>query len=137
MRGSLTVLFEDPFWIGLYERWEDGKYTVCKSTFGAEPKEYEVEKWLQKSWTHLRFSLPVLSETRGEKRINPKRMQREIRNRVSAGAGIGTKAQQALKAQHEQNKEERKKRSRRQREEERDRQYALHREKKRAKHRGK
>ena len=26
--ASLTVTFEDPFWIGLYERQEAGRYSV-------------------------------------------------------------------------------------------------------------
>ena len=40
--SRFTVLFEGPFWIGLYEREEDGLYTVCKVTFGAEPSGAEV-----------------------------------------------------------------------------------------------
>ena len=36
-------LFEAPFWIGLYERTDNGRYEVCKITFGSEPKDYEVE----------------------------------------------------------------------------------------------
>ena len=35
--STLTILFEDPFWVGLYEREEDGRYSVSKITFGAEP----------------------------------------------------------------------------------------------------
>ena len=50
--------------------------------------------------------------------------------------GIGTKAQQALKLQHEQNKLERKTISREQREAEKERQYELRQQKKRDKHRG-
>jgi len=41
IRSSLTVLFENPFWIGLYERIEGDKYEVCKITFGAEPKAFD------------------------------------------------------------------------------------------------
>lgn len=37
-RSTLTVTFEAPFWIGLYEREAEGLYQVCKITFGAEPK---------------------------------------------------------------------------------------------------
>ena len=37
-QSSLTILFEAPFWIGLYERTDNGKYEVCKITFGSEPK---------------------------------------------------------------------------------------------------
>ena len=41
-QSSLTILFEAPFWIGLYERTDNGKYGVCKITFGSEPKDYEL-----------------------------------------------------------------------------------------------
>ena len=40
--ATITVCFEEPFWIALYERIEAGHCTVCKITFGAEPKDYEV-----------------------------------------------------------------------------------------------
>ncbi|MDE7157454.1 MAG: YjdF family protein [Lachnospiraceae bacterium] len=45
-KSSLTILFENPFWIGLYERIDGDRYEVCKSTFGAEPKDYEVYDFL-------------------------------------------------------------------------------------------
>ena len=40
--SSLTVLFEDPFWIGLFEIIDQKGLRVCKVTFGAEPTEKEV-----------------------------------------------------------------------------------------------
>jgi len=36
---KLTILFEDPFWIGIFERIDDNKLSVAKITFGAEPKD--------------------------------------------------------------------------------------------------
>lgn len=134
-QSSLTILFEAPFWIGLYERSDNGKYEVCKITFGAEPKDYEVYEFLLKNWNKLKFSPPIKAETILEKKLNPKRMQREINSQLQ-DRGIGTKAQQALKLQHEQCKQERKTKSREQREAEKDRQYALRQKKKKAKHRG-
>ncbi len=83
----------------------------------------------------LKFSPPVKTERVMEHKINPKRMQREINSQLE-NKGIGTKAQQALKLQHEQNKIERKTQSREQREADKERQYALRQEKKKAKHRG-
>ena len=134
-KSSLTILFENPFWIGLYERFDDDKYEVCKITFGAEPKDYEVYDFLLSNWHMLKFSPPVKTESVIEHKINPKRMQREINSQLE-NKGIGTKAQQALKLQHEQNKIERKTQSREQKEAEKERQYALRQEKKKAKHRG-
>jgi len=135
IKTSLTILFENPFWIGLYERIDNEKYEVCKITFGAEPKDYEVYDFLLYNWNILRFSPPVRTDNVEERRINPKRMQREISGQLQ-DKGIGTKAQQALKLQHEQGKIERKIQSREQKEAEKERQYALRQEKKKAKHRG-
>lgn len=135
LKSSLTILFEAPFWIGLYERIDGDRYEVCKITFGAEPKDYEVYDFLLQSWRTLKFSPPLKADRIEERKINPKRMQREINNQLQ-DRGIGTKAQQALKLQHEQNKLERKTKSREQREAEKERQYALRQEKKKAKHRG-
>ena len=136
IKTEIPVLFEDPFWICLYERTDGRKYEVCKITFGAEPKDYEVYDFLLKNHHRLKFSSPIKVESVEERRINPKRMQREINSRLE-NKGIGTKAQQALKLQHEQNKIERKTKSREQKYEEQERKYALRQEKKKAKHRGK
>lgn len=136
MRGSLTIMFEDPFWIGLYERVDQDRYEVCKITFGAEPKDYEIYAFLLENWDKLVFSPTIKTALVEERKVNPKRMQREI-NRSLENKGIGTKAQQALKLQHEQNKLERKAKSREQREAEQEWQYALRQEKKKAKHKGK
>lgn len=135
MKCSLTIMFEAPFWIGLYERYDDGNYEVCKITFGAESKDYEVHEFLLRNWRKLKFSPPIKSEKIEGRKINPKRMQREISGQLQE-RGMGTKAQQALKLQHEQNKLERKTKSREQKEAEKERQYALRQEKKKAKHRG-
>ena len=124
MKCSLTIMFEAPFWIGLYERYDDGNYEVCKITFGAEPKDYEVHEFLLRNWRKLKFSPPIKSEKIEGRKINPKRMQREISGQLQE-RGMGTKAQQALKLQHEQNKLERKTKSREQKEAEKERQYAL------------
>ncbi len=135
MKSSLTILFENPFWIGLFERIDGNKYEVCKITFGAEPKDYEVYDFLLKNWHKLKFSPPVKTEKIEERKINPKRMQREINSQLK-NKGIGTKARQALKLQHEQGKLERKVKSREQKEAEKERQFALRQEKKKEKHRG-
>ena len=61
LQSSLTILFEAPFWIGLYERTDSGKYEVCKITFGSEPKDYG-------RWSHCSLAGVVagLSEGRVE-----------------------------------------------------------------------
>ena len=134
--SSLTILFEAPFWVGIYQRTGGGTCQVCRIVFGGEPKDYEVYEFLLKNWKKLQFSPPVPVECAAERKINPKRMRREISSRLQ-DRGIGTKAQQALQPQREQAGLERKERRHRAREEERDRRYALRQEKKKQKHRGK
>lgn len=134
-QSTLTVFFEDPFWVGVYERMDGERYEVCKITFGAEPKDYEVWEFLRKNWSRLRFSPPMKGQRLEERRRNPKRRQREIRSKLQE-SGVGTKAQQALKLQQEANQQERKTLRREQREAEKERQYQLRQQKKREKHRG-
>ena len=57
--GSLTVLFEDPFWIGLFEQTDHEGLHVCKITFGAEPTEKELMEFIDKNWHQLQFSQAV------------------------------------------------------------------------------
>ena len=130
----LTVYFQDPFWVGVLEREWDRKLEVCKITFGAEPKDYEVYAFLLAHWRKLEFSPPVEAQAR-RTASNPKRMQREAAAQVG-GTGIGTKAQQALQLQREQNKQDRREDRRRRDEAERERQFQLRQEKKREKRRG-
>lgn len=132
--GKLTVYFEEPFWIGIFERIEDGKLSVAKVTFGAEPKEYEVLEYVQKYYFSLKFSPAVDAVAKDIKR-NPKRMQREAKKQMQE-IGIGTKSQQALKLQQEQNKQERKVRSQEKKEAEKLRMFELKQQKKREKHKG-
>ena len=133
--SAFTVFFEDPFWVGLYERTEEGRYTVCRVVFGPEPKDYEVYDFLLKHWRQLPFSPGLEAAREGPQRKNPKRVQREIRRSLFSGP-TGTKAQQALALQREENKQVRKTRSRAEKEAEETRKYALRQEKKKAKHRG-
>lgn len=132
--GKLTVFFEAPFWVGVFERVSDGKLSVCRVTFGAEPKDYEIYGFVLKNYYWLRFSLAVATDVKEAGR-NPKRVQREVQKQVQ-NTGIGTKSQQALKLQQEQLKTERKIVSRKQREAEKQRQFELKQQKRKEKHRG-
>ena len=133
--GKLTVFFEEPFWVGVFEHVSDGKLSVCKVTFGAEPKDYEVYDFVLKNYYRLRFSPAVVADVKETGR-NPKRVQREVRKQVQ-NTGIGTKSQQALKLQQEQLKMERKIVSREQRETEKQWKFELKQQKRKEKHRGK
>ena len=134
MEIKLTVFFDDPFWVGVFERTDGGKLSVCKVTFGAEPKDYEVWEYVLRHYHGLKFSPSVEAGTR-QRADNPKRRQREAGKQMER-SGVGTKSQQALQMQLEQNKRERKVKSREQRLAEAERQFALKQQKKREKHKG-
>ncbi len=134
-RSTLTVFFENPFWVGIYERVDGDRYEVCKITFGAEPKDYEVWDFLLKNWSKLKFSPPIKAERIEERKINPKRMQR-MAQRELREPGIGTKSQQALKLQQELMKTERRVYSREQKEAEKERRFEQKQQKRKEKHRG-
>ena len=132
--GRLTVYFEGPFWVGVFERIEDGKLSAAKVTFGAEPKDYEIYEFILKHYYSLQFS-PAVAAVVKEAAKNPKRMQRDVIKQLR-NTGIGTKSQQALKLQQKQNKQERKVKSREQKLTEARRMFELKQQKKKEKHRG-
>ena len=132
--GKLTVYFEDPFWVGIFERIDGGKLSVAKVTFGAEPKDYEIQEFVSKNYYNLKFS-PSVHVTVKRDVVNPKRRLREARKQ-SQISGIGTKSQQALQLQREENKLERKVISREIKEAEKRRQLELKQQKRKEKHRG-
>lgn len=133
--ATLTVLFENPFWVGVFERRYADKIEVTKATFGKEPKDYEVYDFVLTEYHHLKFSSTIAAEVVSARRINPKRLQKLAKKQVSE-VGIGTKAQQALKLQQEEGKLQRKKSSREQREAEKQKQFELRQKKCHEKHRG-
>ena len=48
MEGTLTIFFDEPFWVGIFERCDNGRLSVCKVTFGAEPKKQEIYEFVHK-----------------------------------------------------------------------------------------
>ena len=131
---SLTVFFQEPFWIGVFERVENGRLSVCKVTFGAEPKDYEVHEYLLKHYCNLRFSSAVEAGER-KKADNPKRRQREASKQIQ-NTGVSTKSQIALQMQREAMKTQRRQISRAQRKAEEQRRCELKQQKKKEKKRG-
>ena len=99
-RSMLQVYFEDPFWVGLFQRWESGKLRVCKVTFGAEPKEQELYCFLQTRYAALAFG-PAVPDSEKPLHKNPKRRQRAAQ-RLLLQSGASTKSQQALKLQQQE-----------------------------------
>ena len=64
--STLTILFEAPFWVGIYERTYGSTYQVCKITFGSEPKDYEIYALILTKYTSLKFSDPINVELKNK-----------------------------------------------------------------------
>ena len=134
MKASLTVYFEDPFWVGVFERLEDGKISACKVTFGAEPKDREVWEFILRHYSGLAFSPAVRAGVR-QAADNPKRRLRNARRQLER-SGVGTKSQQALQRQREEMKAEHREIRREKRDAEARLRFQMKQEKKKEKRRG-
>ena len=132
--GKLTVFFENPFWVGIFENFENDNLSVCKVTFGSEPKEYEIYDFILKKFYNLRFSNEMKSNF-SKKIKNPKRRQREIKKELQSKKFF-KKSEEILKLQYEENKKERKIKTKQEEELEKQRKFLLKQEKKKKKHRG-
>lgn len=116
MSVKLTVFFEDPFWVGVFERTDGEMLETSKVIFGSEPKDYEIYSFILQNYYKLIFSRPIKVDAVEQKAINPKRLKRIVKKETDQ-KGVGTKAQQAMKLEHEKRKEEHKKTSKEKREE--------------------
>ena len=112
----------------------DGKLSVAKVTFGAEPKDYDIQEFVLKHYYDLQFSPAVETIVKKDKK-NPKRVLRDVKKQLQNN-GIGTKSQQALKLQHELKKEEYKSNSKHKKQMDAEQKFKLKQQKKKAKHRG-
>ncbi|EQF24968.1 hypothetical protein QEW_2210 [Clostridioides difficile CD160] len=133
--GKLTVLFEEPFWIGVFERQDGKKYEACRVVFGAEPKEVEVYEFILERFFSLDFGSIKLEKNVNNDKIGYKRMQRIVKKEQEKET-IGTKAQNALKLQYEERKQDKKILAKDRKEEEKERLFNLKQEKRKAKHKG-
>ncbi|MBH7051436.1 YjdF family protein [Clostridioides difficile] len=133
--GKLTVLFEEPFWVGIFERQDGKKYEACRVVFGAESKEVEVYEFILERFFSLDFGSIKLEKNVTKDKIGYKRMQRKVKKEQEKET-IGTKAQNALKLQYEERKQDRKNLAKNRKEEEKERLFNLKQEKRKAKHKG-
>lgn len=132
--GALKVFFEEPFWVGVFEIYTDGKLSVCKVVFGSEPKDGELYEFIMNNYYCLRFS-PAVEADKIKTCKNPKRAKREVQKQL-VNKGIGTKSQQALKLQYERTKSERTAFGRAAKDAEKQHRFEMKQQKRRNKHRG-
>ena len=108
--------------------------------FGAvEPADVELLEFVVRRWATLSFDMaadPSATADAVLSHANPKRRQREARKLVER-AGVGTKAQQAMSVSYEARKIESRALAREARQAQAERRFALRRQKRKQKHRGK
>lgn len=132
--ASLTVYFENPFWVGVFERVEDENLSVCKVIFGSEPKDYEIADFVLHHYYDLKFSPAVKAKVK-QSADNPKRRLRNAKKQIQ-NVGVGTKSQQALAFQREELKTERKKISKAEKIAQKQNHFDVKQQKKKEKHKG-
>jgi hypothetical protein len=136
MSLSLTVFFEDPFWVGLFILSEDAQARYCRVVFGGEPSDIEIYDFLQSNYRYLQFSesLPAIYEATAIK--NPKRRQREVSKILQQRSGE-KKSYEIIKQSIQESQKSLKKAERQQKAAERqDLIFQIKQAKKKAKHRG-
>jgi len=135
--GQLTVYFDCPFWVGVFEVYSNNTIRTCRVVFGSEPKDVEVYNLIINDYYKLKFSnpIPINENYIKPKAINPKRLQRQVK-RLTNQKGISTKSQQAISKQREENKEQHKKISKYQKDDEKRMKFEMRQQKKKEKHKG-
>lgn len=134
MSIKITVFFEEPFWVGIFEREESKHIEVMRVVFGAEPREIEVFQFILENYGKFRFSMPLKVDS-DRKETGFKRKQREIKKNMIV-KGVSTKSQEALKIQMESRKNEKKEKSKLESETEKKVKFQMKQDKKREKHKG-
>ena len=86
IKSRLTVFFEEPFWVGVFEQETDGVIRAARVVFGAQPTDAEVFEFVLRHADRLRYGPPVEGRLSRET-ANPKKRRREDKglvDRVSA-----------------------------------------------------
>lgn len=106
---KLTIIFDPPFYKGIFESICDNSYSVAMINLGtSDPKISDIYTFILKNWNQLSFF-------EGEKfnhklkTIKIKKLQKKARQRKKEKKFNGTRAQILLKQQYQNNKKNRKK----------------------------
>lgn len=132
---TLTIYFENPFWVGIFERVVDANLMVARIVFGSEPKDYEIYNYILKYDCQLQWS-PSVSLDDKTKHVNPKRLQRLVKQQTQ-NVGISTKSQLALQKQQELKKQIHQQLKHQNKEMNAKKRFEMKQQKKKMKHRGK
>lgn len=133
-----TIFFDKRFWVGTFERTDKEGYAVARHIFGSEPSDPEVHEFVLKHYHELKFG-EAKEITLQIQRMNPKRVQREVRRemaRIKETTKPSTLAQDYMREEIEKKKKENKEITSAEKQARKDEQFFLKQEKKKEKHRG-
>ena len=133
-----TIFFEKRYWIGAFERTDKEGYAVARHIFGAEPSDPEIHEFILNHYHELKFG--ELKELYVEiQRMNPKRVQREVRRemeKMKETTRPSTIAQDYMREELEKKKMAKKSVSSAEKQARKDEQFAIKQEKRKSKHQG-
>lgn len=133
-----TIFYDKRFWVGTFERTDKEGYALARHIFGAEPSDAEIYEFVLSHFHELKFG--DLKEVSIKiQRMNPKRVQREVRRemeKLKETAKPSTLAQDYMREEIEKKKKEKKSISSAQKQARDDEQFALKQQKRKEKKRG-
>lgn len=135
---KVTILLENSFWVGIFERNDDEGYACARNIFGDEPTDAELYQFVLTHYQQLKFTEPREFKLL-IRRKNPKRVQREVRREVEKskkGIKTTTYAQEVLRLELEKNKKIKRTVSKLEKAATLEKKFQLKQTKKKQKHRG-
>lgn len=133
-----TIFFDKRFWVGNFERIDKEGYSVARHIFGSEPSDPEVHEFVLNHYCELKFG-EAKDITIQIQRMNPKRVQREVRRemaKIKETSKPSTLAQDYMREEIEKKKKEKKAVSSAEKQARKDEQFLLKQDKRKEKHRG-
>lgn len=133
-----TIFFEKRYWVGTFERTDKEGYAVARHIFGGEPSDPEIYEFVLHHYHELKFG-EFKEVTIHIQRMNPKRIQREVRRemeKMKETTRPSTLAQDYMREEIEKRKQQKKILNSAEKQAYKDEQFALKIAKKKEKHRG-
>jgi hypothetical protein len=133
-----TIFFDQRYWVGTFERTDKEGYAIARHIFGGEPTDPEIYEFVLAHYQELKFGEPK-EFTLEIKRMNPKRVQREVRKemeRIKETTKPSTFAQDYMREELEKKKLQKKQQSSAEKRARKDEQFAISQQKKKKKQKG-
>jgi len=134
-----TIVFEKKYWVGIFERTDKEGFGVARHIFGGEPSDAQIYEFVLTEYQNLKFGQPKGEISVQIKRMNPKRLKRQVKKemeRIKETMRPSTLAQDAMREDLETKKKEKKSRSSAQKQAAKERQFTSKQLKKKEKKKG-